>query len=431
MVKFFKHDMWHIGRGDVSPAAFFALGLLKKAYISVEFFTTRRVTDMASALTYSTLLAIVPILAVVFAIARGFGYSKYIEVWFREALSSQPQAAGVIIDFVNSYLVHTKSGIFFGVGLVFMLFTVLMLTVNVERTFNAIWQVKHPRSVYRAVTDYLAMLFLVPIVIVVTSGVSIVVATIAGQAGEYIVLGSVMSVAVDALPYVLMSLVFMGVYLFMPNTKVRFRAVIVPGVLAGIAMQVLQLFYIHAQIFLSSYNAIYGSFAALPLFMLWVQISWTICLFGVELCYTNQNMDELSFMSDASKISHRYKLLLSVMLMTHVCRRFSDGRKPYTALQLKTLTDIPIRVVQDLLYNLVRVGLLSENSAEGKDAEPTYQPALSLDRISLGTVVERLDSLGEWQLDIDVRRQLENMSWKEYMQLRKAYLDNLRKISIL
>lgn len=431
IVKFFRHDMWHIGRDDVSPAAFFALGLLKKAYISVEFFTTRRVIDMASALTYSTLLAIVPILAVVFAIARGFGYSKYIEVWFREALSSQPQAAGAIIDFVNSYLVHTKSGIFFGVGLVFMLFTVLMLTVNVERTFNAIWQVKHPRSVYRAMTDYLAMLFLVPIVIVVTSGVSIVVATIAGQAGEYFVLGSVMSVAVDALPYVLMSLVFMGAYLFMPNTKVRLRAVIVPGVLAGIAMQVLQLFYIHAQIFLSSYNAIYGSFAALPLFMLWVQISWTICLFGVELCYTNQNMDELSFMSDASKISHRYKLLLSVMLMTHVCRRFSDGRKPYTALQLKTLTGIPIRIVQDLLYNLVRVGLLSENSAEGKDAEPTYQPALSLERISLGAIVERLDSLGEWQLDIDVRKQLENMSWKEYMQQRKTYLDNLRKISII
>lgn len=431
IIGFFRHDMWHIKRDEVSPLAFFAVGVLKKLYISIEFFTTRRVIDMASALTYSTLLAIVPIFAVVFAIARGFGYNKYIELWFRESLSSQPQAADTIIAFVNSYLVHTKSGVFFGVGLVFMLFTVLMLTANVEKTFNSIWQVKHPRSVYRAVTDYLAMLFLVPIVIVVTSGVSIVVATLAGQANDYIVLGSVMRVTVDVLPYVLMSVVFMGLYLFMPNTKVRFSVVVIPGILAGIAMQVLQLFYIHAQIFLSSYNAIYGSFAALPLFMLWVQISWTICLFGVELCYTNQNMDELSFMTYTSKISHRYKLLLSVTLMSHICRRFAEGRKPYTALDLKMMTDIPIRITQDLLYNLVSVGLLSENSAEGKDAEPTYQPALSLEHITIGSIVERLDSLGEWHLDIDVRKQLENVSWREYMRERKAYLDNLRKIGIV
>ena len=380
IIGFFRHDMWHIKRDEVSPLAFFAVGVLKKLYISIEFFTTRRVIDMASALTYSTLLAIVPIFAVVFAIARGFGYNKYIELWFRGSLSSQPQAADTIIAFVNSYLVHTKSGVFFGVGLVFMLFTVLML---------------------------------------------------AGQANDYIVLGSVMRVTVDVLPYVLMSVVFMGLYLFMPNTKVRFSVVVIPGILAGIAMQVLQLFYIHAQIFLSSYNAIYGSFAALPLFMLWVQISWTICLFGVELCYTNQNMDELSFMTYTSKISHRYKLLLSVTLMSHICHRFAEGRKPYTALDLKMMTDIPIRITQDLLYNLVSVGLLSENSAEGKDAEPTYQPALSLEHITIGSIVERLDSLGEWHLDIDVRKQLENVSWREYMRERKAYLDNLRKIGIV
>ena len=429
IICFFRHDMWHIQREDTTAAWFFVVGLIRKLYISVNFFTTRRVIDMASALTYSTLLAIVPIFAVVFAIARGFGYSKYIEVWFRDAFSSQPQAANTIIDFVNSYLVHTKSGIFLGVGLIFMLFTVLMLTANVEKTFNSIWQVKHPRSVYRIVTDYLAMLFLVPLVIVMTSGVSIVVATLAGQTGEIIVLGTVMGAVVDILPYVLMSVVFMVLYVFMPNTKVKFSAVIVPGILAGIAMQVLQMFYIHAQIFLSSYNAIYGSFAALPLFMLWVQISWTICLFGVELCYTNQNMDD--FVPYTSKLSHRYKLLLSGVLMTDICRRFADGLRPYTALELKKKTNIPIRITQDLLYNLVKVGLLSENSAEGKDAEPTYQPALSLAKISLGAIVERLDSLGEWHLDIDLHKLLDNTAWRDYLKERKLYLERLRMIGIV
>lgn len=248
-------------------------------------------TDSASALTYSTLLAIVPILAVVFAIARGFGYNKYIESWFRDVLSSQPQAAEIIIGFVNSYLVHTKSGIFLGIGLLFMLWTVIMLINNIEQNFNKIWQVNKPRKWFRTITDYMAMFLLVPIIIVVTSGISIFVATIADRIENYALLAPMVRFLIDVMPYVLMICVFIALYVFMPNTKVKLKCAIVPGILAGTAMQGLQLFYINSQIWVSSYNAIYGSFAALPLFMLWVQISWIICLFGAELCYANQNLE--------------------------------------------------------------------------------------------------------------------------------------------
>lgn len=384
--------------------------LLKKLLLAIEFFTTRRVIDMAAALTYSTLLALVPILAVVFGVARGFGYNKYIEVWFRDTLSSQPHAADAIISFVNSYLVHTKSGVFLGVGLVLMLYTVLMLTMNIEKTFNAIWQVKHRRSLYRAITDHLAMLLIVPVVIVVASGLSIAGARL--------------------LPYVLMVVVFMGMYMCVPNTKVKLRAVIVPGILAGVGMQALQLFYIHAQVLLSSYNAIYGSFAALPLFMLWVQLSWTICLFGVELCYTNQNMDELSFRLQVADISPRYRLLLATILLSRICQQFADGKRPYTALDLRRLTNIPIRITQDVLYMLVRAGLLNENSADDKDQEPTYQPAMTLQKLTLGTMIERLDSMGEWHLDIDLHQQLAKVDWKQYLALREQYLAGLREVRL-
>ncbi len=132
------------------------LQVYRTLYLTIRFFTEKRVMTQAAALTYSTLLAIVPMLAVVFAIARGFGYNKYIEVWFRQMLSSQPQIADVLVGFVNSYLVHTKSGIFLGVGLVFMLYTVLMLVNNIEETFNQIWQVNSSRPVVRSVANYLA-----------------------------------------------------------------------------------------------------------------------------------------------------------------------------------------------------------------------------------------------------------------------------------
>ena len=275
---------------------------LKKIYrtlvLTIRFFTAKRVMTQASALTYSTLLAIVPILAVIFAIARGFGYNKYIEIWFRDALSSQPQVADILTDFVNSYLIHTQSGIFLGVGLLFMLYTVLMLVNNVEETFNEIWQVSNARPIMRSLTNYMAMFFVVPIIIVVSMGLSIFMATIAHKMSGIMLLGPAMRLMLDFSPYLLLSLLFIWLYVYMPNTDVKLKSAIVPGILSGIAMQLLQLFYIHSQIWVTGYNAIYGSFAALPLFMLWLQISWTICLFGAQLTFTNQNMNRFGINLD-------------------------------------------------------------------------------------------------------------------------------------
>ena len=266
-----------------------------KLYLTIRFFTEKRVMTQASALTYSTLLAIVPILAVVFAIARGFGYNKYIEMWFRELLASQPQVADVIVSFVNSYLIHTRSGIFLGVGLIFMLYTVLMLVNNIEETFNQIWQVNNSRPIIRSFVNYLAMFFLLPIIIVISTGFSIFMETVADNMDDIVILEPIVRKLFSFFPYMLMSLIFVVIYVYLPNTKVRFSCAIIPGILAGIAMHLLQIAYINSQVWVTGYNAIYGSFAALPLFMLWLQISWTICLFGAQLTYTNQNLNRIGF----------------------------------------------------------------------------------------------------------------------------------------
>ena len=274
-------------------SGFFHNEIVRKAILTVRFFTEKRVMAEAAALTYSSLLAMVPILAVVFAIARGFGYNKYIEKWFLNSLSSQPEAANVIVGFVNSYLVHIQGGVFLGVGLIFMLYTVLMLVNNIEETFNQIWQVNNARPIMRSLANYLAMFLLFPIIIIVSMGLSIVMTTLADKIDDILVLGPVVGKLLDLSPSLLLSILFIILYVYMPNTKVRLSCAIVPGILAGLAMHVLQLFYIYAQIWVTAYNAIYGSFAALPLFMLWVQFSWTICLFGAQLTYTNQNLNRI------------------------------------------------------------------------------------------------------------------------------------------
>lgn len=427
VINFLKVGIWRVNSHDVPPMQYFFYGIVKKVMISIELFTTKRMIDSAAALTYSTLLAIVPILAVVFAIARGFGYNKYIETWFRETLASQPQAADVIIGFVNSYLVHTKSGIFLGVGLLFMLWTVIMLISKIEQTFNDIWQVKKSRAIYRTITDYMAMFLLMPIIIVVTSGISIFMATVAYDISEYFLLGPIMRFLLDISPYIIMSGIFVALYIFMPNTKVRFSCAIVPGILAGVAMQGLQLFYIYSQIWVSSYNAIYGSFAALPLFMLWVQISWTICLLGAELCYASQNLEEFAFRACTENLSHRSRLMLSALIMSIICRRFEEGLKPYTALEIKLQTGIPIRVTHDLLDALTRVRLLSEITRDEKADEPVFQPAESTQNLSVGVMIDRLEAEGKWQMDLDFD-QMKSVEWKRALKLRSDYLCLQRSI---
>lgn len=414
-------------REDISPVRYLLYEVIKKVLLAVEYFTTKRMMDSAAALTYSTLLAIVPIMAVVFAIARGFGYNKYIETWFREALSSQPQVAEAIIGFVNSYLVHTKSGIFLGIGLLFMLWTVIMLISNIEKAFNDIWQVSTPRSIFRTITDYMAMFLLAPIIIVVTSGISIMMATFANGIGETLIVGPTLRFFLRLLPYIIMSGVFIALYVFMPNTKVKIKSAIIPGILAGVAMQGLQLVYIHSQIWVTGYNAIYGSFAALPLFMLWVQISWTICLFGAELAYTNQNLEKFAFRASTDDLSHRYRLLLSAYLMTLICRRFEEGKKPYTALELKLETNIPIRITHDLLENLTRVHLLSEMTNDEKGTEAVYQPAESTARLSVGMMIDRLEAEGKWKLMPDLQLFKSDELMKAIRQ-RKDYLQKQRDI---
>jgi membrane protein len=246
---------------------------------------------------------------------------------------------------------------------------------------------------------------------------------------DFLLLGSFVRFLIDLLPFVLMSAMFMALYVFMPNTHVRFSSVVVPGILAGFAMQGLQIVYIHSQLFLSSYNAIYGSFAALPLFMLWVQISWTICLFGAELCCTNQNLDYYDYDAHPGEISHRYKILLATLLMSRICRRFVKGLKPYTALELREETTIPIRFVNDLLYELIDAGLLLEITSDEKGEESRFMPAEDTSNLSLGVMVDRLESRGQWKIDLDVSNLFQD-EWAKAVALRSNYLRNAREIAL-
>ena len=404
--KFITYDIWRITEDEVTRTKFSLYNIIKTVYLCINRFTKDRMANKASALTYSTLLAIVPILAILFAVARGFGFDNLME---------------------HQYLSQTKGGIFIGVGLVMLLWTVINLVSNIEITFNRIWEVKKARSMYRKITDYFSMFLLMPILIVVSGGLSLFVSTVLKQMDDFVLLAPVMKFSIRLIPFVLTWLMFTGLYIFMPNTKVKFKHALIAGILAGSAYQAFQFLYINSQLWVPKYNAIYGSFAALPLFLLWLQISCTICLFGAELTYAGQNIRSFSFDQDTRNISRRYRDFISILIMSLIAKRFEKNEPPYTAMEISEEHQIPIRLTNQVLYQLQEIDLIHEVVTDQKSEDIGYQPSMDINQLNVAILLDRLDTYGSENFKIDKDEEF-NDEWKVLTESREEYYKKASKV---
>lgn len=423
---FLTEDIWRVTEDEISKKRNILYNTIKIITLSIREFVQGRVINKASALTYSTLLAIIPILAILFAIARGFGLDNLLEEQLRTGLEGQALAAETILSFIDSYLSQAKNGVFIGVGIIMLFYTVLLLTHNMEQTFNSIWQVKKLRSLYRKMTDYFSMLLLLPLLILLSSGISIFMSTFMKTMEEFTLLAPVIKSLVRLTPYVLTWGMFTALYIFMPNTKVKLKYAILPGILAGSAFQAFQYLYIGSQIWVSRYNAIYGSFAAIPMFLLWTQISWSICLFGAQLCYVAQNLRNFSFSKETENISRRYHDFLCILIMSLICKRFQTEETPYTAESLSDEHKIPIRLTTTILYELQDLHLIYETPMENEDEEMGYLPAVDINRLNVGMLLNRLDEAGSEAFKIDRNRYF--ASWDTLINARMEYYESTSKV---
>ncbi|MBR5396189.1 MAG: YihY/virulence factor BrkB family protein [Bacteroidaceae bacterium] len=385
--------IWSVNEKRLSRLERLGLTVLKRFVITWECLTKNHIMSFASALTYSSMLAAVPVLAIIFAIARGFGFDTIIETKLRNSLEGNPDIADTILYFVDSYLQHTQGGVFIGIGLIFLLYTLLSLTSNIEQAFNTIWFVKRSRTIYRQILDYFSVFLFIPFVIVITSGLNIFLQTFRTLLPETQILSRTMSFFLHVSPVIFAIAAFIALFKLMPNTRVKWKHTIWPGILTGTVFMAVEWAYVHYQIKLSAYNAIYGSFAAIPLFMLWMQISWCICLFGAQFCYANQSLHTYAFERISDELSRRYRDTLILLLMSRICKHFASGLKPFTAHRLAVDTHLPDSLVGILLDELTRVQLLVEAHNEPGD-EPHYLPAIDIHRITVGMVTRRIDSHG-------------------------------------
>ncbi len=368
--------------------------LWARVVFAARAFVANNLGSYSAALTYSCMLAAVPVMCIIFAIGRGFGFGNIIEERIKANIHGGSDIMDSVFVFIKHYLEHTHSGVFLGAGLLLLIYTLVMLTSNVEVAFNAIWHAPRSRNIYRKVVNYLSIFLLVPVLIVVTSGFSVFMLTIVDQLRDYEVISSTMSFVVRSTPVLISMLAFVALYKLMPNTHVRWRSVLVPGIVAGALFQALQYFYINYQLMISSYNAIYGSFAALPLFMIWLHMSWYVCLGGAQISYAIQHHGQHHLALAPESLSRRDHDRVAIYLMKLIARGVAQAEPPTSVDELSASTRMPHALVQTVVAELVEAQLLSEVMC-ADHTEVRYQPAMDLQLITPAEVVRRLSGVSK------------------------------------
>ncbi len=371
------------------------IGLIKTLNLSVSSFLNADLQSRAAALTYRTLLAIVPALALVFAICRGFGFHNLLQSQLFSHFPSQREAFEQAFDFVDSYLAHASEGVFVGIGIVFLLWTLISLVGNVEESFNVVWGVKKGRSLWRKVTDYTAIFLILPVLMICASGLSIFMSSTLQDAITFEFLSPVYPVLLDIATYVLTWLFFAGLYMLVPNTKVKFKNAFVSGVISGTAFLLLQWLFVSGQMYVAKYNAIYGSFSFLPLLLIWLQFVWVICLSGAVICYSSQNIFRFSFSSEIKNISVDYRRKVTVAIMAIIVKRFVAHRSPMKVADFVRDYDMPTRLVGDIIEELIDAKFLSRVIDEENEGELAVQPAMDVSGLTVGHLLRTLDDYGD------------------------------------
>lgn len=396
--QFLTKDIWSFDMNHPGPIRRAIGNTVKVVVIAIRTFLDDKVMTKAAALTYSTLFAIVPILALIFAIARGFGFEKIVTNLLENGIVSQNDTVETVMRFIDGYLQYASSGAFIGIGLLFLLFSVYSLADGIETNLNSIWHVKQARGMGRKITDYFSLLLLIPIGIICLSGLSVLTSSILSRMNGFQLLGWFSQFLVHALPYLVAGFILTGFYMFMPNTKVRFKYAIIPGFIAGCLFQLLQNLYFHGQLSLSSYNAIYGGFAALPLFLFWCNISWSIILFGCELAYVSQNNDNFNYFKEPDKISRKHQDFYCLMVISCICKRFNRHEPALTRKELADELQIPLRYVISALDTLQESRLL-ETVVGDMEKGPAYVPATDTSSLTVVRVIAAINTSGYCDLD--------------------------------
>jgi membrane protein len=400
IIYFIDKRIWEIRLKDISPFKSFLVKCLRVILLASRGFSRDHCYKTASVLTYYSLLNIVPLVAVAFGIAKGFGLEKLIQrqiLQIAEKANWQADLTTQILNFSHRLLETTKGGVIAGIGVVMLFWTVISILGKIEGAFNEIWEIKKARTFVRKFSDYISLIVFAPILIIISSSATVLIASqlkiIMNKIALLGIFSSIIIFLLNILPYVSIWILLILLYLVMPNTKIPIRSAILGGFSAGTVAQIIQWIYIKFQIGASKYGAIYGSFAALPLLLIWLQITWMIVLFGAEIAHASEHYETYGFYPDYSRISLSSKKLLILRIFHLITKRFSNGEKPLNAREISNILEIPIRLVKQLLNELIDIGLVVETT-KGTKGEVTFQPGKTIEYITVKSALDEYERYG-------------------------------------
>ena len=399
---FLSRGLWRVRVKREPFLKAFGIRILRALVHSGRGYHTNRCQLRASALTYYTLMSIVPMLAMAFGVAKGFG----LEDWLQQKLTNiegQKEMMTQLITFAQNLLSKTSGGLVAGVGVIVLVWSVISMLGSIEHSFNAIWGVKRDRHIGRKFTDYFSFVILGLLLFIAFSSAMVMVnqrvLSIVARVDTLHAVVPVISALLQCSSFVLIWLLCSFIYLFMPNTKVHYLPGIAAGVITGTVLRLLFWGYITFQIGVANYGKVYGSFAALPLFLVLVQFMWMVILYGAELAFAFQNVDTYEFEQDCLEASPAFKRLLTLRILQAVVHRFAAGEPALDSAEIAAQLDIPIRLVRKLTFDMVECGVLS--IVQDEDQMPRlYQPARDIHALTITCVMTALDHHGKEDIPV-------------------------------
>lgn len=371
---------------------------LRVLIVSAGRYSADQHNQRAVALTYYTLFAIVPIAALSFGIAKGFDMENRLRQVLDSRFSQHEELLKYVYQFADTTLKQASGGLVAGVGVIALIWTVMWLAGNIEKAFNAVWGLPPRKNLLRKFSDYLAIVLLMPIILVIMGSAGVFMRALFNNLSNKLAFlgsapGYLLNLAGSLTPLVIAIVIFSLIYITSPNTKVRIMPAVFAGIIAGICFQILQDGFIYLQGSIYRYNRIYGSFAALPLFLIWTQWSWQIALFGAEIGFVAQELDTGLFDNDTDESSSpRSRRVLQIAAASLIYKKFVNGDGFSSFSELQQILKVPAVRLNAELAVLVRNGILFRT--ETGSGEHRYVPALPPESTTVTDCCQKLNNPG-------------------------------------
>jgi membrane protein len=398
-VRFLQTGIWHLSTSDMSRPKALLLKPLQVLLLALQGYVRDNCDLRASALTFYSLLSVVPVVALAFGIAKGFGLEERLEAQMVDRFLGQEEVMAQIIGFARTWLEKTQGEVVAGIGVIFLFWAGIKVLGHIESALNEIWKVPS-RSSVRKFTDYLTIMIVSPLLVIISSSVNVFISTQVTEITDRVTLLEIADPAIvfllQLLPYILTWMLFVMIFLVMPNVRVKPSSAIIGGIIAGTLFQLLQGGYIYIQVLLSRYNVVYGSFAALPFFLIWLQLSWMIVLFGAQIAYAHQHLGQYALALDYQDVSAGHQKQYTLYMLHLIIGAFEKGERPPTADQMALRLQLPHSLVMQLIDRLIRGGLVT--AGQRGEEEPGYLPARDIHGITVADVLDSWDRIGRSDL---------------------------------